>query len=85
VVTPQLAARLGDALGVVGAAVRSNKSHAAYLHGSFGSGKSHFMTVLQAMLNGDQAARDKEQLQPLLRRQQELADGPEVPGSCRIT
>ncbi len=66
VVTPQLAARLGDALGLVGAAVRSNKSHAAYLHGSFGSGKSHFMTVLQAMLNGDQAARGKQKLQPLL-------------------
>lgn len=66
VVTPQLAAKLGDALGIVGAAVRSNKSHAAYLHGSFGSGKSHFMTVLQAMLNGDQAARGKEKLQPLL-------------------
>lgn len=66
VVTPQLSARLNEALGMVGTAVRSNKSIAAYLHGSFGSGKSHFMTVVHAMLNGDQTAREKEQLQPLL-------------------
>src|SRR5690348_17123568 len=66
VVTPQLGDRLNDALGMVGAAVRSNKSIAAYLHGSFGSGKSHFMTVLHAMLNGDRAAQEKEQLKPLL-------------------
>lgn len=66
VVTPQLSDRLNEALGLVGTAVRSNKSVAAYLHGSFGSGKSHFMTVLHSMLNGDQAAREKEKLQPLL-------------------
>ncbi|NIL40697.1 PglY protein [Salinispora arenicola] len=66
VVTPQLSDRLNEALGMVGTAVRSNKSIAAYLHGSFGSGKSHFMTVVHAMLNGDQSAREKEQLQPLL-------------------
>jgi len=66
VVTDQLKARLNDALALVGAAVRSNKSHSAYLHGSFGSGKSHFMTVLHAMLNGDPAAREKAELQPLL-------------------
>ncbi|MEV4628617.1 hypothetical protein AB0J90_20340 [Micromonospora sp. NPDC049523] len=66
VVTPQLADRLNEALALVGTAVRSNKSVAAYLHGSFGSGKSHFMTILHAMLNGDQAAREKDKLQPLL-------------------
>ena len=75
VVTPQLAARLGDSLGIVGAAVRSNKSHAAYLHGSFGSGKSHFMTVLHAMLNGSQAAYDKAELQPLLGAHRDWLNG----------
>jgi hypothetical protein len=37
------------ALGLVGAAVRNGTSHAAYLHGSFGAGKSHFLTVLHAV------------------------------------
>ncbi len=37
-------------------------SRAAYLDGSFGSGKSHFMAVLHAILRGDPAARGKKGL-----------------------
>src|SRR5207249_3270206 len=44
VVTEQLAKALQKALGLVRSAVRDGNSHAAYLHGSFGSGKSHFLT-----------------------------------------
>ncbi len=51
---------------IVRAAVRSGSSHAAYLHGSFGSGKSHFLTVLHAILNNDPAARAKPGLQSVI-------------------
>ena len=46
VVTPALAEAVDRALGLVGSALRDGKSQAAYLHGSFGSGKSHFMALL---------------------------------------
>ncbi|MET8541078.1 PglY protein [Kitasatospora sp. NPDC004799] len=66
VVTDQLAEAFRFALKIVGAAVRTGNSHAAYLHGSFGSGKSHFLTVLHAILNGNALARGKEKLQEVI-------------------
>ncbi|MFE3410409.1 PglY protein [Streptomyces mirabilis] len=66
VVTDQLKQAFGKALGLVRAAVRSGNSHAAYLHGSFGSGKSHFLTVLHAVLNNEPAARAKPRLQEVI-------------------
>ena len=46
VVTEQLAGCFDDALPLIGSAFGANISKGAYLHGSFGSGKSHFMAVL---------------------------------------
>lgn len=66
VVTDQLKDAFGKALSLVRASVRSGSSNAAYLHGSFGSGKSHFMTVLHAVLNNDPAARSKRRLQEVV-------------------
>ncbi|MEU9730146.1 PglY protein [Streptomyces sp. NPDC048002] len=66
VVTEQLQGAFRSALGLVGAAVRSGNSHAAYLHGSFGAGKSHFLTVLHAVLNNSAAARSKPRLQEVI-------------------
>ncbi|KRV48665.1 PglY protein [Wenjunlia vitaminophila] len=66
VVTEQLQGAFREALGLVGAAVRSGNSHAAYLHGSFGAGKSHFLTVLHAVLNNHPAARAKPRLQEVI-------------------
>lgn len=57
VVTPQLAEAFKNALGFVQQAVQSGSSKAAYLHGSFGSGKSHFMAVLNLLLAGNIQAR----------------------------
>jgi len=57
VVTPQLADAFGNALGFIEQAVLSGSSKAAYLHGSFGSGKSHFMAVLNLLLAGNTQAR----------------------------
>lgn len=57
VVTPQLAKCFDQALSLIESAVSSNSSKGAYLHGSFGSGKSHFMAVLDFLLEGDADAR----------------------------
>ncbi|URN12051.1 hypothetical protein LUW77_10700 [Streptomyces radiopugnans] len=62
VVTEQLKKAFDKALGIVKAAVTSGNSHAAYLHGSFGAGKSHFLTVLHAVLNNHPATKSKPRL-----------------------
>jgi hypothetical protein len=61
VVTPQLAACFDEALKLVQGALRGS-SKAAYLHGSFGSGKSHFMAVLNFLLAGNADARSIKEL-----------------------
>lgn len=66
VVTPNIDKALRRALTVVRESVRSGKPNASYLHGSFGSGKSHFMTVLHAILADSPTARTKPALQPII-------------------
>ncbi|MGH3373438.1 MAG: PglY protein [Actinoallomurus sp.] len=66
VVTPQLKDAFRKSLNMVKAAVRDGKSEAAYLHGSFGSGKSHYMTVLHAVLDNAPVARRKAELQDII-------------------
>jgi len=55
VVIPQLARCFDDALGFIKSAVAGGQSRnkGAYVHGSFGSGKSHFMAVLDLLLQGN--------------------------------
>ncbi len=62
VVTPQLVDAFSNALGFVQQAVETGLSKAAYLHGSFGSGKSHFMAVLNLLLAGNTQARSIPEL-----------------------
>lgn len=50
VVTPQLVECFNDALSMIKTAVATGSSKAAFLHGSFGSGKSHFMAVLSLLM-----------------------------------
>jgi hypothetical protein len=68
VLTEQLAACFDEALGLIKSAVEASSSRAAYLDGSFGSGKSHFMAVLHAILRGDPEARAKEGLAHVVAR-----------------
>ena len=68
VVTPALAESFDAALGLVAEALGSGISRGAFLSGSFGSGKSHFMAVLHALLRKDPAARQKVELQPVVAR-----------------
>lgn len=65
-VTPQIASAFNDALGLIAGAVETGSSQATYLHGSFGSGKSHFMAVLHLLLAGNPAARAKPELHEVI-------------------
>ncbi|WP_182870882.1 hypothetical protein [Stieleria mannarensis] len=62
VVTPQLVASFDDALGFIRSAVEAGNSKACYLHGSFGSGKSHFMAVLHLLLQHNSVVRSIPEL-----------------------
>jgi hypothetical protein len=66
VVTPQIAEAFDRALDVVRGAVAKGRSDGAFLHGSFGSGKSHFMAVLHALLGHDRAARSLDGLEAVV-------------------
>ncbi len=68
VVTPGLAQAFDQALGLVGSALRDGRSQAAYLHGSFGSGKSHFMALLSLLLAGNEDAWRLAELHALRER-----------------
>lgn len=57
VVTEDLRRNFEEALGAVGHAVTTGRSQAKFLHGSFGSGKSHFMAVLREILRHNPDAR----------------------------
>lgn len=62
VVTHQLTACFDQALGFIKGAIDSSSSKACYLHGSFGSGKSHFMAVLHLLLRNNPEARAIKEL-----------------------
>ncbi|MGR7001249.1 DUF6079 family protein [Yinghuangia aomiensis] len=74
VVTDKIIENFDEALGLIRAALDGHTSKAAYLHGSFGAGKSHFMAVLYALLRGDTAARSRQDFDPILAKHSWLAD-----------
>ncbi|WP_405432293.1 hypothetical protein [Micromonospora sp. NBC_00617] len=75
VVTDRLVGNFDEALGLIRSAIEGHASKAAYLHGSFGSGKSHFMAVLHALLRGEAAARGRDELAPLVAKHSVWLDG----------
>ena len=79
VVTDQLAGRLRRGARHRRRALATGESQGAYLAGSFGSGKSHFMAVLHALLRDDPAARAKAELRQVVARQD---DGSLAEGAC---
>ena len=62
VVTDQLRRCFDDALALVKDAIGTRRSTGAYLHGSFGTGKSHFMAILYLLLSNDTRARSMPDL-----------------------
>ncbi|MCC5036021.1 phage resistance protein [Streptomyces sp. WAC 00631] len=72
VVTERLLENFDEALGLIRTALDGRTSKAAYLHGSFGSGKSHFMAVLHALLSGRPVARARQDFDPLFTKHEWL-------------
>jgi len=64
VVTDGIVDSLDKALGLIAGAIEGNSSQATYLHGSFGSGKSHFMAILHLLLSRNEHALGKAELHP---------------------
>lgn len=62
VVTDQLRGCFDEALALVKDALATRRSTGAYLHGSFGTGKSHFMALLYLLLSNDTRARSMPEL-----------------------
>lgn len=72
VVTESIAESLAEALGLVARTVERNGAKGAFIHGSFGSGKSHFMAVLHLLLTGNLAARRLDGLAGVVDKHREL-------------
>ncbi|WP_354500698.1 hypothetical protein [Mycetocola sp. 2940] len=72
VVTDAIAASMDDALGLVSRTVAERQSKGAFIHGSFGSGKSHFMAVLHLLLSGNIDARKLDLLGPVVDKHRDL-------------
>lgn len=75
VVTPELEGCFNSALIFIRSALQSNSSKATYLHGSFGSGKSHFMAILHLILQGNVEARKVKKLAPVITKHNEWIEG----------
>lgn len=68
VVTDELEGCFDEAVALIASAIEQRASRGAYLHGSFGSGKSHFMAVLHLLLQGNPLARSKRKLDAVAAR-----------------
>ncbi|HEY5375208.1 MAG TPA: hypothetical protein VIK01_16125 [Polyangiaceae bacterium] len=65
-ITPDIHAALDRGLGLVGNALHEQRNDAAFIHGSFGSGKSHFMAVLSLLAGNAERAWREPSLHDLL-------------------
>ena len=75
VVTEELAVSFDETLRIVAQSVNDGQSRATYLHGSFGSGKSHFMAVLDLLISGDKDARAIPRLAPVVTKYKDTLNG----------
>ncbi|HEY9751544.1 MAG TPA: hypothetical protein V6C46_01225 [Coleofasciculaceae cyanobacterium] len=75
VVTPELKDCFDNALTFIQSAIQSNGSKASYLHGSFGRGKSHFMAVLNLILQGIPEAKSIRELAPVITKHNDWITG----------
>ena len=72
VITPALVNAFDAALTLIEEAERTGENKAAYLAGSFGSGKSHFMALLYGILKHRPAALAIPELQPTIAKHPSL-------------
>ena len=73
--TPQLVLAFDDALNFIKGSVLGHTSKATYLHGSFGSGKSHFMAILHLILSGNSSARGIPELASVIQNHNSWIEG----------
>lgn len=66
VVTDAIAKSFDEAMGLVQSAIAQSSSKGTFIHGSFGSGKSHFMAVMHLLLTGSVKARALPGLQAVV-------------------
>jgi hypothetical protein len=78
-VTPPLVKNFDEALGLIKGSLTGpngrTSSKAAYLHGSFGSGKSHFMAILYLLMHGDANARSIPELAEVITKHNDWTQG----------
>ncbi len=74
-VTPELVRCFDQALDFIRDAGARRTSKATYLHGSFGSGKSHFMAVLHLILSGNAQARGIPELAGVIAKHNDWLQG----------
>ncbi|WP_449279175.1 hypothetical protein [Leucobacter sp. GX0328] len=72
VVTEAIAEAIGAGLDLVTGSLARQSSRGAFLDGSFGSGKSHYMAVLHLLLTGDLEARQIPGLASTVAARQDL-------------
>ncbi|WP_159803039.1 DUF6079 family protein [Arthrobacter zhaoguopingii] len=66
VVTEKIAEAFGEGLTLAKSALARGNAKGAFIHGSFGAGKSHYMAVMHLLLSGNPQARALEGLQSVV-------------------
>ncbi|WP_115787466.1 DUF6079 family protein [Arthrobacter silvisoli] len=66
VVTEKIAEAFDEGLSLVKSALSRGNAKGAFIHGSFGAGKSHYMAVMHLLLTGNAQARALEGLQAVV-------------------
>jgi hypothetical protein len=66
VVTDKIADAFGEGLGLVDSALTRGNAKGAFIHGSFGAGKSHYMAVMHLLLTRNPRALALEGLQAVV-------------------
>ncbi|MDQ0863494.1 hypothetical protein [Arthrobacter globiformis] len=66
VVTEKISEAFGEGLTLVKSALTRGNAKGAFIHGSFGAGKSHYMAVMHLLLTGNPHARALEGLQTVV-------------------
>jgi hypothetical protein len=74
VVTESIAESFEKGLTLVEATLSSGSSKGAFIHGSFGSGKSHYMAVMHLLLTGNSQAKGLPGLQAQVAKHEALLD-----------
>lgn len=74
VVTEAIADAIGEGLDLVAGSLSKQSSRGAFLDGSFGSGKSHYMAMLHLLLSGDIAARQVPGLEAVVAARQDTLE-----------